>query len=96
METGKVTNLAEMGIGNSLMAETKEEQVDLYTGQALMNNVYEMYREEMKVGYFMNYTGKTGFLWLPGGDEVMQSERVLELKEMPALFEKVTGFKCGN
>ncbi len=96
METGKVTNLAEMGIGNSLMAETKEEQAELYTGQALMNNVYEMYREEMKVGYFMNYTGKTGFLWLPGGDEVMQSERVLELKEMPALFEKVTGFKCEN
>lgn len=96
METGKVTNLAEMGIGEGLMAQTKEEQEELYTGQALMNNVYEMYREEMKVGYFMNYTGKTGFLWLPGGDEVMQSERVLELKEMPALFEKVTGFKCGN
>lgn len=93
METGKVTNLAEMGIGNSLMAETKEEQLDLYTAQALMNNVYEMYREDLKVGYFMNYTGKTGFLWLPGGDEVMQSERVLELKELPALFEKVTGFK---
>ncbi len=95
METGKVTNLAEFGIGDSLMAETKEEQERLYDAEKFIGNAYSMYYEDMNIGYLMTYAGQTGLLWLPGGDKVMQDERVLELKEMPALFEKVTDFKAG-
>lgn len=93
MATGKVTNLAEIGPGSSLMADTQAEQEKLYTAWDLIGNAFSMYYEDYQIGYFMTYAGHTSLMWLPGGDEVMADKRILDLSEMLPLFEEVTGFK---
>ncbi len=46
------------------------------------------------VAYFLTYNSVHSLAYLPYDDEVMQSDYVIDLSEMPALFEQVTGFKA--
>ena len=97
METGKIANLAEIGISDSLMAENIKDQDNLYNAYDFFRTTVEaMYAEGYKIGFFATYTHKHTLAYLPGGDEIMQSEMVIDLSEMPALFEKATGFKVGG
>ena len=89
METGKIASLAEIGINESLKAENIEEQKRLFTAQDLIGLAETMMREDYMIAYFMTYNAYHSLAYLPGGDEVMKSELVLDLSEMKALFESV-------
>lgn len=94
METGKIVNLAEIGIGDNLVAENLRDQESLFSAHDFFRTTIEAMRgEDLKAAFFATYTGSHTLAYLPGGDEIMQSEFVIDLSEMPALFEKVTGFK---
>ncbi len=96
MSKGKVTNLAEIGIGDELMSDNIRDQETLFNAENYEKILKELYDEGYKIAMFVTYTHKHTLAYLPGGDEFMQSEAVIDLSEMPALFEKVTGFKVGN
>ncbi len=97
METGKIVNLAEIGIGEALVAEDYRDQESLYSAHDFFRTTIEAMRAEgLKAAFFATYTSYHTLAYLPGGDEVMASEFVIDLSEMPALFEKVTGFKVGQ
>ena len=97
METGKIVNLAEIGIGDSLKAEDYRDQEGLYSAHDFFRTTIEAMRAEgLKAAFFATYTDVHTLAYLPGGDEIMASEFVIDLSEMPALFEKVTGFKVGE
>lgn len=97
METGKIVNLAEIGIGDSLRAENYKDQEALYSAHDFFRTTIEAMRAEgLKAAFFATYTDVHTLAYLPGGDEIMASEFVIDLSEMPALFEKVTGFKVGQ
>ena len=89
METGKIASLAEIGINESLKAENIEEQKRLFTAQDLIGLAETMMREDYMIAYFMTYNAYHSLAYLPGGDEAMKSELVLDLSEMKALFESV-------
>ncbi len=89
MSRGKVTNLAEFGPGGSLLGENKYSQDKLFSCRDVDKIVDRMYEDGYKLGYILSYAWKTSFMWWPHNDEFMASDRVLDLSEMPALFEKI-------
>ncbi len=93
MALGKITNLAEVGISSSLKAEDYRDQEALFSAQSYFGMLTEMYREDYKIGFFATYNDIHSLAFLPGGEEFMKSEMVLDLSEMLPLFEEVAGFK---
>ncbi|MBQ8208471.1 MAG: hypothetical protein IJZ89_07050 [Clostridia bacterium] len=95
MKSGKITNLCEVGISDSLIAESYEDQRKVYSAQDFWSNFERMYQDGYKIGYLLTFNAQHTLAFLPGGDEIMALETVIDLSEMPALFEEVTGFKVG-
>lgn len=89
MTLGKVTNLCEGGISESLEAESFEDQRKLYSASDYWSNVERMYEDGYKIGYLLTFNYKHTFAYLPGGDEIMALDEVIDLDEMPELFETV-------
>lgn len=89
MSTGKVTSLCEFGEGSSLQGATVHSQDTLFNCKSFEEIIDRMYGDGYKIAYVMSYAGKTSFIWWPHLDELMASDRILALSDMPALFEKV-------
>ena len=95
MDSGKITNLCEVGIGDSLMGDSYDSQKSLYTAEEFMGNFTTMIKDGYKIGYMLTFNYKHTFAYLAGGDEIMASDMVIDLEELPAIFESVAGFKIG-
>ena len=89
MSTGKITNLCEAGISDSLVAESYEDQRKLCSAKDYWGNIERMYDDGYKIGYLLTFNYKHTFAYLPGGDEIMALDSVIDLSEMPELFEKI-------
>ncbi len=89
MSLGKVTSLCEFGQGSAMRADTAEAQERLFNCHDFEAILDRMYGDGYKVAYVMSYAGKTCFYWWPHIDELMASERILSLEDMPALFKKI-------
>ncbi len=93
MNTGKIVNLAEIGISDALKGDDLEEQNDIFNADSYKGIIIELYREDYGIGYFMTYNHIHSLAYLPGGEEFMKSDMVLDLSEMPDFWKKVCGFE---
>ncbi len=93
MNLGKITNLAEIGISSGLVTEDFKDQESVFSAQSYFGMLTEMYREEYKVGFFATYNDVHSLAFLPGGEEFMKSEMVIDLSEMPELFKTAAGYE---
>ncbi len=96
MKSGKITNLCEVGISDSLVAEQYENQRMVYSAEDFWSNFKRMYDDGYKIGYMLTFNAYHTFAFLPGGDKIMAREDVIDMSEMPVLFEKASGYKIKN
>lgn len=88
----KPTALTEWGVGGAMMAETPEEQVNLWNCENYVDTLERMRLEGKSIAFAEVYSGRFGAPSYVGKGEALANYRyIISLEEMPELIKKVLG-----
>ncbi|MBR3966107.1 MAG: hypothetical protein IKJ91_03430 [Clostridia bacterium] len=89
MKLGKITNLTEFGISDSLEAENPEYQERVFNSMNLLEDVMLRMVDEdgFKMAYLLTWTGRDTIGQMMRADKFMNSGYIIDLEEMKALLD---------
>ena len=89
METGKITNMGEFGISDSLEAENPEYQERLFNSMNLLEDIiFRMVDEDgYKMAYLMTWTGRDTLGGMMRADQFMNSGYIIDLTQMKEILD---------
>ena len=79
--------ITEFGPSGSILADTIEEQPNLYTSMDMYGNLYELVKEGYSFVYLLTWGGKWGIPAMSKGDELMQTDLCIGQAEVKAMFD---------
>lgn len=82
----KPVAISEYTVLNELTATSKEEQAGLYSGEDVLNSLYDLIDSGKKISYFMTWNGMSRLSWLSGGAEFMSDSLTLSAADMAEIF----------
>ncbi len=86
---GKITNLSEFGISDSLETEDPENQERVFSAMNLLEDViFRMIDEDgYKMGYLLTWTGRDTIGQMMRGDKFMNSGYIVDLTQMKEILD---------
>ncbi len=89
MKLGKITNLTEFGISDSLESENPEYQERVFNSMNLLEDVMLRMVDEdgFKMAYLLTWTGRDTIGQMMRADKFMNSGYIVDLEEMKALLD---------